>query len=94
MMMKTKTTIMTMMITIKTIMIAKYKINHHDNYFLALFTNVNSSKPNCTMCKLTSFFLSTGSKFKIQLVIYCFLSRSQSLPGAHVRLKKFLKSPC
>lgn len=34
----------------------KYKINHHHNYFLALFTNVNSSKPNCTMCKLTSFF--------------------------------------
>ena len=33
----------------------KYKINHHNNYFLALFTNVNSSKPNCTMCKLTSF---------------------------------------
>ena len=35
---------------------SKYKINHHNNYFLALFTNVNSSKPNCTMCKLTSFF--------------------------------------
>ena len=64
-MMKTKTTMMTMMITITTIVIAKYKINHHNNYFLALFTNVNSSKPNCTMCKLTSFFYwqAQNSKF-------------------------------
>ena len=61
----------------------KYKINHHHNYFLALFTNVNSSKPNCTMCKLTSFFF---DRPKIQNSVGDILLLFQK--------SKFARSPC